>query len=178
MFVEREIRSLHLLRGLAARTLHAVVPMFELEELPVSCRLGLESGSGLGLGLGCELPVSCQSQCLTPELCPHQVAKCSIFEEGDPGDAFYILVSGSVAVQKGDPAITLAILRSGGGRTYAGVDGGCFFGEMALIDGKPRMARCGHSLSLHDTYYGYTYHGYTDYLHLLLTTPACVRWAR
>lgn len=102
MFVEREIRSLHLLRGLAARTLHAVVPMFELEELPV--------------------------------------AKCSIFEEGDPGDAFYILVSGSVAVQKGDPAITLAILRSGGGRTYAGVDGGCFFGEMALIDGKPRMA--------------------------------------
>ena len=103
MFVEREIRSLHLLHGLSARTMKAVVPMFELLELPV--------------------------------------AKGSIFEEGDPGDAFYILVSGSVAVQKGDPAITLAVLRSGGGRTYAGVDGGCFFGEMALIDGAARMAR-------------------------------------
>jgi hypothetical protein len=126
MFVEREIRSLHLLHGLSARTMKAVVPMFDLLELPV--------------------------------------AKCSIFEEGDPGDAFYILTSGSVAVQKGDPAITLAVLRSGGGRTYAGVEGGCFFGEMALIDGAARMARCGGLLSSDCTYCGSTYHDYTYYV--------------
>ena len=38
MFVENEIRSLHLLQGLSQDMLHAVVPMFELLELPVAQR--------------------------------------------------------------------------------------------------------------------------------------------
>ncbi len=98
-FVEREIRSLHMLRGVPTATLQAAVPMFELLEVP-------EGGK-------------------------------AVFEEGDPGDALYILVSGSVAMQKG--TMTLAVLRADGlGSSER--NGGCFFGEMALIDGKPRMA--------------------------------------
>ena len=50
-----------------------------------------------------------------------------LFEEGDPGDCAYLIHSGKIAIsQKG---VQLAIL---GPNTM--------FGEMALLDGAPRMA--------------------------------------
>ena len=71
------------------------------------------------------------------ELLELPVAGVAVFIEGDPGDAFYILVSGSVAVQQG--GVELAQLHSEGKGRSAREDG-CFFGEMSLIDAKPRIA--------------------------------------
>ena len=65
----------------------------------------------------------------------HGQADSSIFEEGDAGDKFYILLHGRVAVVKGD--LTLAVLDSHAQDVH---DGHPFFGEMALLDGAPRMA--------------------------------------
>jgi CRP-like cAMP-binding protein len=55
----------------------------------------------------------------------------TVFNEGDPGDAMYIVESGSVAISKmvEGERIQLATLRDGG-----------LFGEMAVIDGSRRMA--------------------------------------
>ena len=50
-----------------------------------------------------------------------------LFEQGDPGDAFYMVVSGSVAVEVG----TRQVASFG---PYEGI------GEMALLDGEPRSA--------------------------------------
>ncbi len=54
-----------------------------------------------------------------------------IFHEGEPGNAAYILESGSVEIVKTveGSKVRLATLRSGE-----------LFGEMAIIDGSPRMA--------------------------------------
>jgi CRP/FNR family cyclic AMP-dependent transcriptional regulator len=55
-----------------------------------------------------------------------------IFKEGANGDAWYLILDGEVSVTKhmpSGPAHVLAHLESGDG-----------FGEMALIDGAPRMA--------------------------------------
>lgn len=54
-----------------------------------------------------------------------------IFEQGDPGQEFYIILSGSVAIRKrvGNCDSQLAILNAGH-----------FFGEMAILDGFPRSA--------------------------------------
>ncbi len=54
-----------------------------------------------------------------------------LFEEGDPGNAAYIVESGSIGIQKTVEGRTfrLATLRPGE-----------LFGEMAIIDGSPRMA--------------------------------------
>ena len=65
----------------------------------------------------------------------HGQADSSIFEEGDAGDKFYILLHGRVAVVKGD--LTLAVLDSHAQDVH---DGHPFFGEMALLDSAPRMA--------------------------------------
>ena len=51
----------------------------------------------------------------------------SIFQEGDPGDCMYVLDSGEVEIIKG--ARILETIASGG-----------IFGEMGLVNGKPRMA--------------------------------------
>ena len=56
----------------------------------------------------------------------------AIFEEGDKGDAAYIVLSGKVAIRKGmqsDNPQQLAILGKGE-----------MLGEMALFDDRPRMA--------------------------------------
>ena len=55
------------------------------------------------------------------ELLELPVAGVAVFIEGDPGDAFYILVSGSVAVQQG--GVELAQLHSEGKGRSAREDG-------------------------------------------------------
>lgn len=56
----------------------------------------------------------------------------ALFLEGDPGQVLYIVLSGSVRVQKTIPSgDTLYIATCGPGEQ---------FGELALIDGAPRMA--------------------------------------
>jgi PAS domain S-box-containing protein len=57
----------------------------------------------------------------------------TIFREGDPGDAFYIIKSGAIEILKGDPSknkqVRLAIRGEGD-----------FFGEMSLLEDSPRFA--------------------------------------
>lgn len=56
-----------------------------------------------------------------------------LFEEGSPGDTFYVIISGEVEIQKesaeGGDKVTLAVRGPGD-----------FFGEMALIQDAPRFA--------------------------------------
>ncbi len=54
-----------------------------------------------------------------------------IFREGDPGTAMYLVVEGKVEIWQGTPDRKLVL-------GYIGRGG--LFGEMALIDGSPRMA--------------------------------------
>ena len=56
-----------------------------------------------------------------------------IFEEGDDGDAAYLITRGSVEIRKGTRTknpVSLAMLHKGD-----------IFGEMALFDNRPRMAQ-------------------------------------
>ena len=55
-----------------------------------------------------------------------------IFREGDPGDSLYLIGQGSVQISKRG--------RGGAQETLAFIQSGNFFGEMALLDGKPRSA--------------------------------------
>ena len=52
----------------------------------------------------------------------------AVIEEGEPGDAFYIIKSGSVAVSTAEHG-QVAVLEEG-----------AFFGEMALLNDEPRRA--------------------------------------
>src|ERR1700722_4006341 len=54
-----------------------------------------------------------------------------IFEQGQPGAAFFQLMSGQVSVE---------IVRENMITNLAGLERGCFFGEMALLDESPRSA--------------------------------------
>ncbi len=58
----------------------------------------------------------------------------TIFEDGDIGDNAYIVESGKVEISKALPGSGRPLIFG-----YIGVGG--IFGEMALIDNKPRMAR-------------------------------------
>jgi CRP-like cAMP-binding protein len=58
----------------------------------------------------------------------------TIFAEGDPGDSMYFLVSGRIRVEK-------SAQTAGGANTILAVlEPGDYFGEMALLDQKPRSA--------------------------------------
>jgi putative ABC transport system ATP-binding protein len=52
-----------------------------------------------------------------------------IIRQGDPGDRFYLIRQGKVAVRKGNPEVQIVELAEGD-----------FFGEMALLSGQPRNA--------------------------------------
>ena len=51
----------------------------------------------------------------------------TVVREGDPGDALYIIVEGTVEIHTG-------------GRMVARMTAGDFFGEISLFDGEPRSA--------------------------------------
>jgi CRP/FNR family transcriptional regulator, cyclic AMP receptor protein len=55
-------------------------------------------------------------------------AKTRIVSAGDPGDAFYVVLSGRAEVQRGR------------GRAKVEIGPGGYFGELALLDGAPRSA--------------------------------------
>ena len=55
-------------------------------------------------------------------------AKTPIVTAGDPGEAFYVILSGRAKIQRGR------------GRAVAEIGPGSYFGEMALIDDSPRSA--------------------------------------
>ncbi len=60
-----------------------------------------------------------------------------LFHQGDPGETLYVIVSGIVAIQK--PPVS-GQSRSGQTVHVAQRGAGEHFGELALIDGQPRMA--------------------------------------
>ena len=62
----------------------------------------------------------------------HFSAKSVIFEEGDPGDAAYMIRSGRVEIRKG--------AQSSNPQTLAELEKGNVVGELALFDDRPRMA--------------------------------------
>ena len=82
------------------------------------------------------------------ELEDHGAAGSHIFAEGDRGDKLYVLLQGRVSVHRGETVLSTldadySETRGGGGGSggVAGAQGGHpFFGEMALLDGKRRMA--------------------------------------
>ncbi len=61
-------------------------------------------------------------------------AQATIFRQGEQGHAFYIIVSGKVAV--------VQQLENGEERWLSTIGPGDYFGEMGLIDDSPRMATC------------------------------------
>ena len=62
----------------------------------------------------------------------HVENKTELFHHGDSGDAMYLIESGRVRIHVEDS--------TGNDVTLAELAGGDFFGEMALLDGKPRSA--------------------------------------
>ena len=79
------------------------------------------------------------------ELLPHEIAEIeqvanevvfqrdkAIFQEGDPGDALYIVKSGEVRIAR--------FTQSGVEKVLARLGPRSFFGEMSLLDGRPRSA--------------------------------------
>lgn len=60
-------------------------------------------------------------------------ANSVIVKEGEPGDALYLITKGLVEVKKKEPSLGVDL-------TVAKMGSGACFGEMALLNGKPRSA--------------------------------------
>src|SRR5208283_2416634 len=60
-------------------------------------------------------------------------ARSVIVKEGEPGDALYLIARGLVEVKKREPSIGVDL-------TVAKMSDGACFGEMSLLNGKPRSA--------------------------------------
>jgi CRP-like cAMP-binding protein len=58
----------------------------------------------------------------------------TVFAEGDPGDSMYFIAQGCVRIEK------QAQVAGAGQKTLAVLEAGDYFGEMALLDQKPRSA--------------------------------------
>jgi CRP/FNR family transcriptional regulator, cyclic AMP receptor protein len=58
----------------------------------------------------------------------------TVFAEGDPGDSMYFIVSGCIRIEKRAQAAAAS------SKTLAVLECGDYFGEMALLDQKPRSA--------------------------------------
>jgi CRP/FNR family transcriptional regulator, cyclic AMP receptor protein len=58
----------------------------------------------------------------------------TVFAEGDPGDSMYFIVKGCIRIEKRAQAASAAH------KTLAVLEAGDYFGEMALLDQKPRSA--------------------------------------
>jgi CRP/FNR family transcriptional regulator, cyclic AMP receptor protein len=58
----------------------------------------------------------------------------TVFAEGDPGDSMYFIVQGCIRIEKRAQAASAAH------KTLAVLEAGDYFGEMALLDQKPRSA--------------------------------------
>ncbi len=56
----------------------------------------------------------------------------TVFQEGDKGDKFYLILSGAIRISRMVPGM--------GEEALAVLKGGAYFGEMALIDDFPRSA--------------------------------------
>jgi CRP-like cAMP-binding protein len=54
-------------------------------------------------------------------------AGATLMAEGEPGDAFFVIVEGTVRIEKG-------------GRPVRSMTAGGFLGEISLLDGRPRTA--------------------------------------
>ncbi|HNQ87974.1 MAG TPA: cyclic nucleotide-binding domain-containing protein [Verrucomicrobiota bacterium] len=61
-------------------------------------------------------------------------ARQAVFQEGDPGDGMYFIVSGAVRIEK------CTGTGAGAVKTLAVLEPGDYFGEMALFDQQPRSA--------------------------------------
>ncbi len=79
--------------------------------------------------LGYDDCVTVESRLKTREFAPNQ----AIVKEGGPGDAMYLIKSGTVEVRKRDPNTGIDFL-------LTKLKAGACFGEMALLTGKPRTA--------------------------------------
>lgn len=64
------------------------------------------------------------------ELCRFTVGEC-VFSEGELGDAFYVLLTGAVAVEKWSKDRNVMLVK---------LEPGDCFGEMALLNDEPRSA--------------------------------------
>ena len=58
----------------------------------------------------------------------------TVFAEGDPGDSMYFIVRGCIRIEKRAQAASSVH------KTLAVLEAGDYFGEMALLDQKPRSA--------------------------------------
>jgi CRP/FNR family transcriptional regulator, cyclic AMP receptor protein len=58
----------------------------------------------------------------------------TVFAEGDPGDSMYFIMQGCIRIEKSTQAATAT------NKTLAVLEAGDYFGEMALLDQKPRSA--------------------------------------
>jgi F420-non-reducing hydrogenase small subunit len=137
--------ALHLLRGLYLRIQHADRQIQQAVENDEVLRLALAKGEGEPEAPApvSAAPVPVQATDSAADITIRELAALwdveessigfepgqSIFRQGDPGDAMYILLSGSVEIGSGPGPDKYVLLRLGPGD---------FFGEAEVITGLPR----------------------------------------